>query len=102
MKKMPQVFENNEISVVESGESVGQLTTSFMKVSEDLKKIHELRNKIKTALTYPLIIFLFLILALVIVLTYVIPAITPLFVDAEVELPIATKALLWTSNFVID
>jgi type IV pilus assembly protein PilC len=72
-----------------------------MKLSNDLKKIHELKNKIKTALTYPLIIFLFLLLALTIVLTYVIPAITPLFADAEVELPIATKTLIFTSDFVI-
>jgi type II secretory pathway component PulF len=43
-----------------------------------------------------------LILALIIVLTYVIPAITPLFADADVELPIATKTLLATSNFVIN
>lgn len=102
MRKIPQVFEDSEIYVVESGENVGQLTTSFMKLSEDLKKIHELRNKIKTALTYPFIIFCFLLLALVIVLTYVIPAIVPLFADADVELPIATKALLFTSNFVIN
>jgi type II secretory pathway component PulF len=73
-----------------------------MKLSEDLKKTHELRNKIKTALTYPLIIFLFLILALIIVLWKVIPALVPLFADAEVELPFATTALLATSNFVIN
>jgi len=53
-----------------------------MKLSEDLKKVHELRNKIKTALTYPIIIFLFLGLALSIVLTYVIPSIKPLFDDS--------------------
>ncbi|MDR2411332.1 MAG: hypothetical protein LBD88_01720 [Candidatus Peribacteria bacterium] len=73
-----------------------------MKLSEDLKKIHELRNKIKTALTYPLIIFLFLILALIIVLWKVIPALVPLFTDTEVDLPVATIALLATSDFVID
>jgi len=73
-----------------------------MKLSEDLKKIHELKNKIKTALTYPIIIFLFLILALSIVLIYVIPSIKPLFEDAGIELPIATKALLLTSDFIIN
>jgi type IV pilus assembly protein PilC len=65
-----------------------------MKLSDDLKKLHELKNKIKSALTYPLIIFIFLILALVIVLAYVIPAIQPLFIDSDVELPVATKALI--------
>jgi len=73
-----------------------------MQLSDDLKKIHDLKNKIKNALTYPLIIFLFLFLALIIVLAYVIPAIQPLFVDAEIELPMATKALISTSDFIIN
>lgn len=102
MKKIPQIFKDSEISVVESGENVGQLAKSLMKLSEDLKKVYELQNKIKTALTYPIIIFLFLILALIIVLTYVVPAIIPLFADSEVDLPVATKALLATSNFVVN
>jgi type IV pilus assembly protein PilC len=102
MKKIPQIFKDSEISVVESGENVGQLAKSLMKLSEDLKKVYELQNKIKTALTYPIIIFLFLILALIIVLTYVVPAIIPLFADSGVDLPIATKALLATSNFVVN
>jgi len=102
MKKIPSIFEAWEISIIEAWESTGQLSKSLMKLSEDLKKIHELKNKIKTALTYPLIIFLFLGLALSIVLTYVIPSIKPLFEDAGVELPLATKALLATSEFMIN
>lgn len=102
MKKIPSAFQAWEISIIESWESTGQLSKSLMKLSEDLKKVHELKNKIKWALTYPLIIFLFLTLALSIVLTYVIPAIKPLFADADVELPFSTQALLATSNFMIN
>ena len=78
------------------------LASSLLKLSNDLKKLHALQNKIKSALTYPFIIFLFLFLALFIVLTYVIPAIKPLFDTAEVSLPFATKSLIFVSNFVID
>jgi len=102
MKKIPNVFESSEISIIEAWETTWQLSSSLMKLSDDLKKLHELKNKIKSALTYPLIIFIFLILALVIVLAYVIPAIQPLFIDSDVELPVATKALIWTSDFIIQ
>lgn len=102
MKKIPSIFSSSEISIIESWESIWQLSKSLMKLSEDLKKVYELRNKIKWALTYPVIIFLFLLLALAIVLTYVIPSIKPLFADAGVELPVATKSLLYTSEFVIN
>jgi len=102
MRKIPSVFQSSEISIIESWESTGQLSNSLMKLSDDLKKIYDLKNKIKWALTYPIIIFLFLFLALWIVLTYVIPTIKPLFADAGVELPLATKALLATSDFMIN
>lgn len=101
MKKMPDIFSNSETSVIEAWETTGMLTVSLMKISDDLKKIHNLRNKIKWSLTYPIIIFLFLLLALIIVLTFVIPEIKPLFENSDVELPIATKLLIITSDFII-
>lgn len=100
MKKIPQVFEASEVAIIEAGESIGAVTASLFKLSEELKKTHNLRLKIKGALTYPLIIFLFLLISVVIVLTYVIPAIKPLFATSDVELPFATQALIGTSDFI--
>lgn len=100
MKKMPDVFENSEISIVEAGEQTGGLVESLAKLSVDLKKVYNLKRKVKSSLTYPLIIFLFLFLAITIVLVYVIPSITPLFTNTDIELPVATQALIYTSDFV--
>ncbi len=100
MKKIPDIFSLSEISVIEAGEKTWKLSKSLMKVSDDLKKVHNLKNKIKGALTYPTIIFLFLILAIFIVMTYVVPAIMPIFEDAWEELPFMTEALVSSSNFV--
>lgn len=101
MKKIPQIFSSGEVSIIESGETTGKLSQALSNLSEDLRKTHDLRNKIKSALTYPIIIFSFLILAVVIVLTYVIPSIRQLFETSDVELPVATKALIATSDFMI-
>lgn len=101
MKKVPQIFTSGEVSIIESWETTGKLSVSLANLSENLRKSHDLRSKIKAALTYPAIIFLFLILAIVIVLAYVIPAVSQLFETSEVTLPSATVALIATSNFVI-
>lgn len=100
MKKIPDLFDVSEISIIESWEFVWGLSESLSRLSENLRKSYELRQKIKWALTYPIIIFVFLFLAVLIVLTYVIPSITPLFASANVELPNATKALIFTSDFI--
>jgi len=102
MKKIPDIFTSSEISVVEAWESSWTLSASLMKLSDDLKKVHELKNKVKWALTYPIIIFVFLFLAMIIVFTFVIPQIKPLFETTEVELPMSTKMLMATSDFMIS
>lgn len=101
MKKIPGVFSAGEISIIESGETTWKLSSSLAQLSENLRKTYDLKAKIKSALTYPLIIFIFLILAIVIVLIYVIPAVSELFETSEVELPVATKALIASSNFLV-
>ncbi|NDK10170.1 type II secretion system F family protein [Candidatus Gracilibacteria bacterium] len=101
MKKIPQIFSSGEISIIEAGETTGKLSQSLGNLAQNLRKSHDLRSKIKGALTYPVIIFLFLILAVIVVLAYVIPSVSQLFESTEVELPVATQALVATSDFVI-
>ncbi len=100
-KKIPQVFSPWEVAMVESGEATGKLSQSLDRLSKNLKKSHDLRSKIKSALTYPSIIFSFLVFAIVLVLVYVIPALSELFDNSGVGLPIATQMLIGTSNFII-
>lgn len=101
MKKLPFIFETSEIAIIEAWESTWMINNSLFSLSDELKKNYVLGQKVKNALTYPTIIFLFLLVAVIIVLTYVIPSITPLFDNSWVELPFATKALIGTSDFVI-
>lgn len=100
MKKMPMVFNDSEISIIESGEATGKLSQTLALLAQNLSSTHELRMKIKSALTYPLIIFIVLAIAILTVLVFVIPALSQLFMTSEVELPAATKALVATSDFV--
>jgi len=100
MKKLPRIFNSAEISIVETWESTWSLVSSFARISENLKTKDDLTNKIKGALTYPVIILVFLFIAIMVVLVYVIPNIIPLFETSGTQLPIATLALIGTSTFV--
>ena len=100
MRKVPQIFNIWEISIIEAWETTWKLVDALQKLSDDLKKSYALRKKVKWALTYPAVIFTFLILAVIIVLTYVIPQLLPLFTESWVKLPFATRALVATSNFL--
>jgi len=100
MKKQGSVFSSAEYAIVEAGEQSWNLIHSLQTLAQESKKVHELKQTVKTALTYPTIIFCFLILAVIIVMTYVVPTIIPLLEQADVEKPAATVALIATSDFM--
>ncbi len=102
MKKMPDVFPVAEAAVIQAWEESGNLVQSLNKLSEDLSSRFDLSQKIKSAMTYPIIIFLFLIWAMIIVLMYVMPEVKVMFVEQWIDLPAATVALIATSDFLVN
>ena len=78
MRKLPNFFDEQEVAIVESGEQTGMIQESFLAIASDLRGQEELKNKITSAMTYPLIIMLFLILAISIVMIYVVPQLMPI------------------------
>lgn len=102
MKKIPDVFKDSENAIIEAWENAGSLQDSLYSLSTNLKNRYNLKNTVKGALTYPLIIIVFLVLSVVITMTYVIPSLIPVFADSGVELPQSTKMLIATSDFISD
>jgi type II secretory pathway component PulF len=102
MKKLPGTFDRRETAIIEAGESSGTIQKSFANLSKQLREQEDLRKKITGALTYPLIIMVFLAIAITVIMTYVIPKIEPLFASNGVELPFATQSLIVTSSFMIN
>ncbi len=102
LKKIPDIFWPTEYSIIEAWEKSWTLVISLSSLALEQKRLYELRQTIKSSLTYPIIIILFLILAVIIVMTYVVPSLIPLFAETWVEKPFATTALIATSNFLIN
>ena len=100
MKKHPRTFDRSEVSIVEAGEQSGTMQKSFASLAEDVRNRDDLRRKLISAMTYPLIILGFLIMAILIVMVFVIPKLLPLFETAETELPFSTRSLIATSQFI--
>ncbi|EKD66650.1 MAG: hypothetical protein ACD_49C00026G0025 [uncultured bacterium (gcode 4)] len=99
MKKLPYTFDKKEVAIVEAWESSGTLQRSFSSLARQLQQQEDLKAKVKWALTYPIIILVFLIFALFVIMIYVIPKLRPLFETTGVSLPFSTRTLIYTSEF---
>ena len=95
----PEVFDPLYLNLLSIGEASGKLSTVFTRLAEDLGFRRDLRQKIISALTYPLVILAVCIMALLFIFNFVVPNLSSLFAGYA-ELPWYTSALMGFSDFI--
>ncbi|MDD3607449.1 MAG: type II secretion system F family protein [Candidatus Moranbacteria bacterium] len=100
MKKYPRIFNKIFTSMVEVGETSGNLEEILKILTNQLEKDHKLISKIRGAMIYPAVIFTVMILIGILMMIFVVPNITAIFEDFDTELPIFTRILLGISSFM--
>jgi type IV pilus assembly protein PilC len=100
MEKHPKIFPTVYAAIVGAAEESGSLPETLSTLSNQLKAQVAVNSRMKTALVYP--IFLLVVSAAVVgVLTaFVIPKFIELFVNVKQSLPLPTKILVATTNFL--
>ena len=94
------VFSSVYIALVRVGESAGLLDDILKKLAESMEAEREFKNKTKGALVYPAIVVVGMIVVVVIMMIFVIPKMTQMYVDMGIELPMMTRVLIGTSEFM--
>ncbi len=98
-----KLFNEVQLNLIRAGEASGNIVEVLTKVSEDLNKTKELTGKIKTAMIYPVIIFVIVAVVVGIMVVVMVPAVEGLYEDFGVEkLPPVTAFLVGVSNFVTN
>jgi type IV pilus assembly protein PilC len=91
---LPGIF----IDMLTAGEVSGTLDQAMDRLANQFEKDHELKEKIKSAMTYPLVIGAFAFLAMVILLVVVVPVFVEIFEQVGAELPLPTRIMLGVSK----
>ncbi len=95
----PQFFSPVFINLVKSGEASGSLEKVFEDLSVDLEKQHDLESRVKSALTYPVILFGLSILILFFLVTFALPRISAVFEGGGFNPPAFSRAVFAVGNF---
>ena len=93
------VFPNYYIGILRSAEITGQLDVVLDQLSLYLERDLEARQKVKSAMTYPAIVFIMSIVTVVILVAFVLPRFTGFFREFDAKLPLPTQLMLDFSDF---
>ncbi len=96
--KHPLVFPPLMINMVKAGEVGGFLDSVLINVAENFEAEVRLRGKIKSAMTYPVMVFIMAILATTGMLLFIVPVFANMFEGLGGELPLPTQILVYMSQ----
>ena len=102
LKRWPKAFSRLFVSMVKAGEESGNVSGSLDIVSTQMEKLYLLAKKVRGALIYPAIIISVMIVIAVLLLIFMVPTLTATFEGLGVELPLATRILIYLSNFLVE
>ena len=100
LAKNRSTFSDLWINLVESGEASGNLAIVLSRLANYLERAVQFRSKIISALIYPMILMSVGVVALIFLTVKIIPTFASLFSSFNIELPLITRALIATSNFI--
>lgn len=100
LARYPKYFPRLYVNIVHTGESTGKLKDALMQLLGYLRRLQDLKLKVKQALAYPIFMSLVGVGTIFVMLTFVLPRLAGMFDDFQAELPMPTLILLKISSFL--
>lgn len=98
--RFQKVFGDFFVNLVAVGEASGNLSETLEHLSKEIKKQREVSNRIRSALIYPAVILAATVGVTVFLVVFIFPKILPIFISLNIELPVATRFIIWLLGFV--
>ncbi len=99
LARHPGLFSPFYVNMVRTGETGGHLDKVMERLAGHLERDYEIRGKVRSSLTYPLLILGVGILTVAVLFIFVIPMLSVMFDDLDQELPLPTLVLIRVSGF---
>jgi type IV pilus assembly protein PilC len=100
MARHPKVFSRLYIAMVEAGEAAGILDIVLDRVAVQIEKQEAIRRRVKGAMIYPALVFVFATFILIAMLLFLIPIFVKIFAQLHGNLPFLTQIVIHVSNAI--
>src|SRR3954468_3298027 len=100
LARHPKAFNRLYVAMVRAGETGGVLDSVLLRVAETIEKQVELKRKIKSAMTYPVVVFALVLVIVSAMLLFVVPMFKNLYDQLGGTLPLPTRGLIGLSKIL--
>ncbi len=100
--ELPRVFDNLYRAMVRAGESSGFLGPVLERLADYTETAQETRQKLKSAMIYPIVMLVVCITVVTVMMVKVVPNLVSMFERNNMELPVLTRALIASSDFLVN
>lgn len=98
----PKTFEPLYVNMIAAAEAAGAMVDVLRRLADHYERSDSMRGKIKSALSYPVIVLIFGVFAVVAALVWIIPKFEKVFSSMGATLPLPTRILIGMSNALIN
>ncbi|TAE76813.1 MAG: type II secretion system F family protein [Verrucomicrobia bacterium] len=100
----PKIFNKLYVNMVKAGELGGVLEVVLVRLAEYQEKAHKLKNKIVSAMVYPVIVMFIAVAILVFLMLFIVPKFEAMFADMGpgADLPLISRVVFGTSKFFLQ
>lgn len=102
MGRHPRVFDHFYINMVRVGEMTGRLDSVFLRLFDHLEFERDMKERVRTAMRYPMFVCIAMLVAIAVINIFVIPAFAKVYAGFNAELPYMTRILINASNFTVQ
>ncbi len=100
LAKHPKAFNDLFVAMIRAGETGGVLDEVLLDVADTIETEVELRRKIKSAMTYPVVVVILVVLIMAAMLLFIVPQFETIYASLGSSLPLPTRILLGASKLV--
>jgi type IV pilus assembly protein PilC len=98
----PRIFNKLYVNMVKAGELGGVLEIVLNRLAEYQEKAAKLKNKIVSAMVYPVIVMFIAVAILVFLMIFIVPKFKEMFASTDQQLPMISQIVFGTSQFFLD
>jgi type IV pilus assembly protein PilC len=100
MSQHPKVFDGLFTNMIAAGEAGGILDTILQRLASYIEKAVKLKRAVQSAMIYPIAVLTIAVGVIILILWKVVPIFVNLFASLDAALPLPTRMVIASSNFV--